>query len=207
VASAVSSAERIGEPFHDEESSQFAARYIERGPLSLEKLSLQDDIVTYTTNDNTAHDFDALEFLALLSAQIPRTYESICRYIGRYSSRNRGERRKKAAALKLPLGEGQGVEVLEPPRKPSSWAACIKRIYEVDPLECHPRPELGSKAKCKGVMRIVAFIQNEYAIREIMKSQGIPDFRPPPKIPKYIDTSEALDNVVEYDLIDPEFDA
>ena len=105
---------------------------------------------------------------------------------------------KKAAALKLPLGEGQGVEVLEPPRKPSSWAACIKRIYEVDPLEC-PR--------CQGSMQIVAFIQDEYAIREIMKSQGIPDFRPPPKIPKYIDTSEALDDVVDYAIIDPEFDA
>jgi len=192
------SAERIGEPFHDQESSQFVARYIERGPLSLEKLSLQDDIVTYTTNDNTAHDFDALEFLALLSAQIPRTYESICRYIGRYSSRNRGERKKKAAACNPALGDGQETEALEPPRKPSSWAACIKRIYEVDPLEC---------PKCKGVMRIVAFIQDECAIRDIMKSQGIPDFRPPPKIPKYVDTSEALDNVVEYDLIDPEFDA
>ena len=201
MASAVSSAERIGEPFHDQESSQFVARYIERGPLSLEKLSLQDDIVTHTTNDNTAHDFDALEFLALLSAQIPRTNESICRYIGRYSSRNRGERRKKAAkaaAHTLVQGEGREVEVHETPRKLSSWAACIKRIYEVNPLEC---------PKCKGAMRIVAFIQDEYAIREIMKSQGIPDFRPPPKIPKYLDTSEALDNVVEYDLIDPEFDA
>jgi len=188
----------LGEPFHDQESSQFVARYIERGPLSLEKLSLQDDIVTYTTKDNTAHDFDALEFLALLSAQIPRTYESICRYIGRYSSRNRGERKKKAAALTLVLGEERKLEVHEPPRKPSSWAACIKRIYEVDPLEC---------PKCRSTMRIVAFIQDEYAIRDIMKSQGIPDFRPPPRIPKYIDTSEALDNVVEYDLIDPEFDA
>ena len=105
---------------------------------------------------------------------------------------------KKAAALKLPLGEGQEMEVLEPPRKPSSWAACIKRIYEVDPLEC---------PKCKGAMRIVAFIHDECAIRDIMKSQGIPDFRPPPKIPKYIDTSEALDDLVECDLIDPEFDA
>ena len=32
----------LGEPFHDQESSQFVARYIERGPLSLEKLSLPD---------------------------------------------------------------------------------------------------------------------------------------------------------------------
>ena len=104
----------------------------------------------------------------------------------------------KAAALNASLGDAKKTEVHEPPRKPSSWAACIKRIYEVDPLEC---------PKCQGTMRIVAFIQDEYAIRDIMKNQGIPDFRPPPKIPKYIDTSEAPGDVVEHDLIDPEFDA
>jgi hypothetical protein len=31
--------------------------YIERAPLSLEKLSIQDDIVTYTTKDGAAHEF------------------------------------------------------------------------------------------------------------------------------------------------------
>jgi hypothetical protein len=41
----------LGDPFHDKESEQFVARYIERAPLSLEKISLQDDIVTYTTKD------------------------------------------------------------------------------------------------------------------------------------------------------------
>ena len=50
----------MGDPFHDKESEQFVARYIERDPLSLEKLSIQDDIVTYTTKDGTAHEFDAL---------------------------------------------------------------------------------------------------------------------------------------------------
>jgi hypothetical protein len=39
----------MGDPFHDKESEQFVARYIERTPLSLEKLSIQDDIVTYAT--------------------------------------------------------------------------------------------------------------------------------------------------------------
>jgi hypothetical protein len=38
----------MGDPFHDKESEQFVARYIERTPLALDKLSLQDDIVTYT---------------------------------------------------------------------------------------------------------------------------------------------------------------
>jgi len=34
---------------------------------------MQDDIVTYTTKDGVAHEFDAVEFLAKLSAHIPKT--------------------------------------------------------------------------------------------------------------------------------------
>ena len=56
--------------------------------------SIQDDIVTYTTKDGAAHEFDALEFLAALSCHVPKTYESITRYYGRYSCRRRGERAK-----------------------------------------------------------------------------------------------------------------
>ena len=44
----------------------------------------------------------------------------------------------------------------------SSWAAGIKRIYEIDPLECPKR---------KAQMRIIAFIQVEHSIKDIMKSQ------------------------------------
>ena len=84
----------FGDPFHDKESEQFVARYIERAPLSLEKLSIQDDIITYTTKDGVAHEFDALEFLAELTVHIPKIYESLTRYYGRYSSRRRGERAK-----------------------------------------------------------------------------------------------------------------
>jgi hypothetical protein len=65
----------LGEPFKDKDSKRFVARYIERGPISLEKLSIQDDIITYTSKDGTAHEFDALEFLAALSAQVPKPYE------------------------------------------------------------------------------------------------------------------------------------
>ncbi len=44
----------FGDPFHDKESEQFVARCIERAPLSLGKLAIQDDIVTYTTKDGAA---------------------------------------------------------------------------------------------------------------------------------------------------------
>ena len=138
----------IGDSFKDADSSRFVARYIEHGPVSLEKLSVQDDIVTYTTVDGRAHEFDALEFLALLSSHIAKPYESLTRYYGHWSCRARGERRKLIA-----LGE---IPPEDPPGKPSTtWAACIKRIYEIDPLEC-PR--------CGDQMRIIAFIQARPAV-------------------------------------------
>ena len=52
-------------------------------------------------------------------------------------------------------------------------------------------------------MRIVAFIQNGLAIADIMKSHGLPDLRDPPPIPKFIDISQALDEIPIYDSFDP----
>ena len=166
-------------PFHDDDSERFVARYIERAPLSLEKLSIQDDIVGYTTKEGVTHEFDVLEFLALLSTQVPAPYESLTRYFGRYSCRRRGERAKLSPP---PPAEEQENDYRQEFRK-SSWAACIKRVYEIDPLEC---------PKCKSQMRIIAFIQDAHSIKDIMKAQGIPDFQAPPPIPKFIDTLEAM---------------
>ncbi len=97
----------MGEPFDEADRTKFVARYIERGPISLEKLTIsdsakassghrrckggprhscgdggRDDIITYTTKDERVHEFDAMEFLALLSCHIPKPYESITRYYG-----------------------------------------------------------------------------------------------------------------------------
>jgi len=72
-------------------------------------------------------------------------------------------------------------------------------------------------------MHIIAFIQDAHyhlaiakrrrAIKDIMKSQGIPDFfirrslgvvgQAPPPIPKLIDTLEALDELPCYDSFEP----
>ncbi len=180
----------MSEPFHDNDSERFVARYIERAPLSLEKLSIQDDIVIYTTKEGVTHEFDALEFLALLSAQVPAPYESLTRYYGRSSCRRRGERAKLSPP---PPAEEQESDYRQEFRK-SSWAACIKRVYEIDPLEC---------PNCKSQMRIIAFIQDAHSIKDIMKAQGIPYFQAPPPIPKFIDTLEALDELPCYDSFEP----
>ncbi len=76
----------------------------------------------------------------------------------------------------------------------SSWAACIKRIYEINPLEC---------PKCHAQMRIIGFIQDEHSIKDIMKSQGIADFRAPPPMPKFIDSTQAIDELASYDSFEP----
>ncbi len=80
----------VGEPFEEPDLTRLVARYIERGPLALEKLSITDDIVAYTTKDERAHDFDTLEFLALISCHVPKPYQSITRYYGWYSCRAQG---------------------------------------------------------------------------------------------------------------------
>ena len=69
----------------------------------------------------------------------------VVRLCERYSCRKRGERAKVAAKAELDVSE----EVTEV--SSSNWAQCIKRVYEINPLEC-PR--------CKGEMRIVAFVQD-----------------------------------------------
>jgi len=88
--------------------------------------------------------------------------------VERYSCRARGERAK----AKPPPSEATRLE--EPTATPSvSWATCMKRIFEIDPLEC-PR--------CNGQMRIIAFLTDERAILKIADSLRIPRAQAPPKI-------------------------
>ena len=155
---------------------------------------MQDDIVTYTTKDGTAHEYDVLEFLALLSAQVPNRGESVTRYFGRYSSRARGERKKKERAAASATILSGGDEPFEEKHKPSlSWAECMKRFYEIDPLAC---------PKCGSQMRIIAFLTDHHEIEKIMKSQGIAKAQAPPPIalPK-LPASDGL-NQADFDSID-----
>ena len=165
----------VGEPFKDENSDKFVARYIERGPVSLERLSVNGAKVIYSTKAGEVHEYQPLDFLAQLTAHIPQPYESITRYYGEYSCRKRGEKKKQAKAQQ-DLVQQEAVTELEPKKRASvTWAQCIKKIYEVDPLEC-PR--------CKEQMRIVAFLQDTVEIKKIMDSQGIPDYTAPPPLAK-----------------------
>ena len=97
-----------------------------------------------------------------------------------------------------------------------NWARLIQKIYEVDPLTC---------AKCRGRMRIIAFIEEPEIVKKILKHLGLWDqnppylrrvkARPPPKVnsppmnPEYhIDSTDSQlpvsDNYLYVDAVYPQ---
>ena len=150
----------------------FLGRYIDRGPLSLEKLSITDDIITYTANDESREEFDGTEFLATLQMHLPSRYESVLRRYGEYSYRSLGEQRKQAQAAKppeiVPLSEQ-----LDKKKVSRTWAALIQKVFEVDPTAC---------PLCGAEMKIIAFPHSEAEIEKLCNSLGIPLGRDPPAL-------------------------
>ena len=141
--------------------------------MANDRIEIVDDIITY--HHQSEHlptaEFDPLEFLAALSVHIPDKWEQTVRYYGYYSARMRGVRRKVAQANTVrPLLEPEERRLVS-----KTWAALIKKTYELDPLRC---------PKCGGEMKIVAFIQEPRGVSQIMKNLGLPDWRAPPKIEK-----------------------
>ena len=56
-----------------------------------------------------------------------------------------------------------------------SWAALIKKVYEVDPLIC---PKFGAE------MKIIAFITDRSVVRKILGNSTAASSRGPPKPPE-----------------------
>jgi len=178
----------VGEAISEDASEQrlFAARYLVRCPLSLERLSIMDDEnVSYAAkedgdgNEPETKSFSPLEFLAELSQHIPNTYEQLIRYYGYYSARSRGLRRREAELERLANKPEIEQDLPDPDtdKKPvsRSWARLIKKVYEVDPLKC---------PKCSGSMKIKAFIRDPKEISRICENLGLADWRAPPKMGK-----------------------
>jgi len=91
-------------------------------------------------------------------------------------------RRSGFVAACCPGGAGRGVAgewipcILEPEGSSKeyrkNWARLIQKIYEIDPLIC---------PKCRGHMRILAFIDDEEVIEKILKHLGLWDLKVRPR--------------------------
>ena len=127
--------------------------------------------VVYRAKDGTEEKvFDALEWLAAMCSHIPDRGEQMVRYYGHYSNISRGKRKET---------KEDGVPCILEADKSSkeyrnNWARLIQKIYEVDPLTC---------PKCRGIMRIISFIEDREVIKTILKHLGLwlVKSRPTPK--------------------------
>jgi hypothetical protein len=139
------------------------ARYIIRASFSQERMQYlaEPSKVVCLAKDGTGEKvFDALEWLAAMCSHIPDRGEQMVRYYGYYSNVCRGKRKET---------EGNGLPfILEADKSPKeyreNWARLIQKIYEVDPLTC---------PKCRGIMRIISFIENREIIKAILKHLGL----------------------------------
>ena len=162
--------------FHSGKSDQILSYGFQPG-------SLVPDISYHTVHNDTAKHFSPLEFLAALTLHIPEKWEQTTHYFGCYSARTRGKKRQleeEAKALAAKNNQDLNLGLLMPPLpenqepipKPSrTWAACMKRVFEVDPLTC---------PKCGGQMKIKAFITDSKEITRLCKNLGIEPWRAPP---------------------------
>ncbi|MCP3903419.1 MAG: hypothetical protein GY715_07260, partial [Planctomycetes bacterium] len=146
------------------------ARYAARGPVALGRMTYDADggmvqIVSDKADGPTAgtRTFEALEFLALLLAHVPRKGEVYVRYCGAYSVRRRAAWREAgvlAARGAAPVrdaedagGDGDGLELREAVpagvrSRRRRWAELLRKVWDVDVESC-PR--------CGGPMTILAF--------------------------------------------------
>ena len=166
----------------DDSAMENLARYIIRASFSQERMQYleQEGTVVYRSKDGKDQKtFPAMEWLAAMCTHIPNRGEQMVRYYGYYSNVARGKRKAKGADDIIP-------GILEPEGNSKAfrknWARLIQKIYEVDPLIC---------PKCKGIMRIINFIEDSQVIRDILTHLGLwlVRSRPPPKIhdPPYIE--------------------
>ena len=150
------------------------ARHCLRNPVSLARLRWEPGSETATYLPQTGHDgekaetLEALDFVARLLAHVPDPRRHLVHYYGAYSNVVRGKLKALNQAQQAEsLASGPGVHPPPPPAcvSPSSaalrrgWARLLRRVYEIDPLVC-PR--------CRGVMRVVAFITEGRVISRIL---------------------------------------
>ena len=161
-------------PYHDKRALERLAQYMLRCPFSLARVvrltaegsviyrAEEDDCRRFPNPDSrdlrggpkrNFQVFSALDFLAEVTQHIPEKGEHLVRYYGWYSHRQRGMRaRAGQGAGDEPALDRSAVQIqrAEANRSKSAWAMLIKRVYEVDPLEC---------PHCGGQMKIISFIE------------------------------------------------
>ncbi len=163
----------------DHKGQTNVAQYILRNPFSVGKITYNSNSGMVIYKSKMTHRkikggkknfgiYTANEFIASITQHIPDKNFQLVRYYGWYSNKMRGQRLKSEQAEhdeQLDQSPDE-IEILDvagykPRRIPSpTWRECIKKIWEVDPLEC---------PKCHGEMKIISFITEKPVIKKILE--------------------------------------
>ena len=168
----------VGEaiPFEDKKAIEDVACYVVRSALSLKKLVYLDGqkAVLYRSrmNPSLGRNFEAmdpLEWLARLADHIPDPGKHRTHLYARYANRVRGERPPEEVT-----SHGDDQEQPKKRRCSPSWARLISKVFHADPLVCK---------RCGGPLKVVAYITDTVAIRQILDHLDLsPLEKPPPGV-------------------------
>ena len=156
----------------DEQGVENLVQYIIRNTFSLAKINYIEETGTVVYRSRMSHGknkknfqvFDSLEFIAAITQHIPEMSFQLVRYLGWYSNRMRGDRKKRetiALEIDQPV-EDRVIDIrsFKPKRIPQlMWRECIKKVWEVDPLLC---------SNCGAEMKIISFIYERAVIKKIL---------------------------------------
>ena len=175
----------VGAPLEASEpkSVERVGRYLVRAPVALGKVHPQEDgrvkLLTPPDPKTGARSrlFDPLDWVHLVTTQIPDPRQHMVRYYGAYANRARRLYRPgsedastRAGPASCEPGPDEDEQEAWIRQRRRSWARLIARIYEVDPLTC-PR--------CGHELRVVAAITDPRVIDRILEHRRRADLRSP----------------------------
>jgi hypothetical protein len=151
---------------HERDKLERLCRYVSRGPIALERLSVDGDgLVVYALkhpfrNGTTHVLFEPLDFIARLAALVPRPRTHLVRYHGLFAP-NAKHRHLIVDSQSSPPALGHGEQASESlPTAPMTWMQRLRRVFEIDLRVC-PR--------CAGPVRVIAAVTEPALISSILQ--------------------------------------
>ena len=133
--------------------------------------------VSKTNGGASYHEWPAVDFVGRMAALVPPPRKHVVRYgaLGprsplrgavSWATRGGGTRAELEAGYSVTLVGKASREVVKAAKAAArSWAACLRKIFEVDPVRCE---------KCGGAMKLVAVILDDGELDRILANQGWP---------------------------------
>jgi hypothetical protein len=119
---------------------------------------------------------DPLDWIARVTAHIPKKGAKQIIYYGAYSQAWRGRERRQGILPKASAAEESSSSQSRSSysrRRRQQWAVLLKKVWDIDALKC---------PKCGGEMQVISFIEDPPVITRILKHLDLwEDPRPPPQ--------------------------